>query len=297
MIPGAATSPESHARTDPANREARAGHHGKDEMRRVTSKDGTSIAYELSGVGQPVILVGGSLDDGSENGPLASALAEHFAVYNYARRGRGESDSTPPPYDVAREIADLDALIAEAGGSAHIYGVSTGGALALEAAAAGCSIEKMGVYEVPYNATDQDWPRQWREYAEGVTAALALGRRGDAVELFMRVTGSSDTDLAQLRVSPYWPELEAVAHTLAYDAAALGDGQPPTARLALITQPTLVVTGDDRPPGAAKWVTALDDAADAIAARVVHAERETLRGQGHVADPEAVVPLLTRFFA
>ena len=93
-------------------------------MGRVTSKDGTSIAYELSGAGQPVILVGGSLDDGSENGPLASALAEHFAVYNYARRGRGESDSTPPPYDVAREIADLDALIAEAGGG----GRSTRGA-------------------------------------------------------------------------------------------------------------------------------------------------------------------------
>lgn len=103
-------------------------------MGHVTSKDGTSIAYERAGRGPAIVLVGGGLDDGSENAPLASALAERFTVYNYARRGRGGSGDTPP-YAVSREIEDLDALIAEAGGMAHVYGVSTGGALALEAAA------------------------------------------------------------------------------------------------------------------------------------------------------------------
>lgn len=264
-------------------------------MGRVTSKDGTEISYERSGRGPAVVLVGGGLDDGSENAPLASALSASFTVYNYARRGRGESDDTSP-HDVAREIEDIDALIVEAGGTAHLYGVSTGGALALEAAAAASSIGRIGVYEVPYNATDADWPRQWRNYVDALEAVLAEDRRGDAVELFMRVTGASDTDVAGLRASPYWPDMEALAHTLAYDAGTLGDGQPPTARLATVTQPTLVLTGDERPAGAAKWIMALDDAADVIAASVPHAERRTLADQGHVTDPKAVVPVLERFF-
>lgn len=264
-------------------------------MERVTSKDGTSITYERSGRGPVVVLVGGGLDDGSENAPLAAALSASFTVYNYARRGRGDSGDTSH-YDVAREIEDIDALIALAGGSAHLYGVSTGGALALEAAAAGSSIGKIGVYEVPYNATDADWPRQWQNYVDDLEVVLADGRRGDAVELFMQVTGASDTDVAGLRSSPYWPDMEALAHTLAYDAATLGDGQPPVERLAIITQPTLVVTGDDRPAGAAKWIMALDDAADAIVASLPHAERVTLEGQGHVADPRSVVPALEQFF-
>jgi pimeloyl-ACP methyl ester carboxylesterase len=118
-------------------------------LSRVTSsKDGTDIAYERMGSGPAVILVGGGLDDGAENAPLAPELAEQFTVYNYARRGRGESGDTLP-YAVAREIEDLDALIAEAGGSAHLYGVSSGGALALEAAAAGLAVDGIALYEVP----------------------------------------------------------------------------------------------------------------------------------------------------
>lgn len=266
-----------------------------DEMGRVTSKDGASITYSRSGHGPVVVLVGGGLDDGSENLPLASALSERFTVYNYARRGRGGS-SDPSPYEVAREIDDIDALIGEAGGTAHLYGVSTGGALALEAAAAGSSIGRIGVYEVPYNATDDDWPQHWRKYADELRAVLADGRRGDAVELFLRVTGASDADVVGVQNSPYWSEMEALAHTLAYDAAVLGDGRPSRARFSTVTQPTLVITGDDRPAGAAKWIMALDDAADVIAASLQHADRVTLEGQGHVADPEAVVPVLERFF-
>jgi pimeloyl-ACP methyl ester carboxylesterase len=264
-------------------------------MGRVMSADGTSISYERTGTGPVVVLVGGGLDDGSENVPLASALSSSFTVYNYARRGRGESGDTAP-YDLAREIDDIDALITEAGGTAHLYGVSTGGALALEAAAAGSAIRSIGVYEVPFNVSDDDWPRQWRSYVDELNAALADGRRGDAVELFMRVTGTSEHEVVGMRSAPFWGALEAQAHTLAYDAATLGDGRPPWERLATIEQPTLVITGDDRPAGAAKWIMALDDAADAIADSLPNAERVTLEGQGHVADPAAVVPLLERSF-
>ncbi|MFB8280442.1 alpha/beta fold hydrolase [Nocardia colli] len=261
----------------------------------MISEDGTSIAYDRCGSGPAVVLVGGGLDDGTENAPLAQALAEHFTVYNYARRGRGNSGHTSA-HDLALEIEDLAALIAEAGGRAHLYGVSTGGALALEAAAAGCSVARLGVYEIPYNATDSDWPQQWRNYVDELQRVLAAGRRADAIELFMRVTGASDADLAGLRTSPYWPELEKWAHTLAYDAAVLGDGRPPLDRLAHVRQPVLVLTGDDRPAGAAQWIAALDDAADTIAAHVPHAERQTVKGQGHVADPHAVAPILERFY-
>jgi pimeloyl-ACP methyl ester carboxylesterase len=269
-------------------------------MSRVTSKDGTSIAYDRQGGGPAVILVGGGLDDGAENAPLVPELAGRFTVYNYARRGRGDSGDTQP-YALERELEDLDALIAEAGGSAHLYGVSSGGALALEAAAAGLAVDRLGVYEVPYMVAD-DMARRAREYAEQLGPVLAAGRRGEALELFMRLAGSSEEDIAGARSSPFWPGLEAIAHTLAYDAACIGsDGRPPTARLARIAQPTLVVTGGVSPDAQVGMAglppDLFDRAADAIAAAVPRAERLTLAGQGHVADPKVVARTLERFFA
>lgn len=264
-------------------------------MRRVISKDGTPIAYEAVGTGPAVVLVGGGLDDGSENAPLAGELARSFTVYNYARRGRGDSGDTPP-YSLEREIEDMAALLVEAGGTAHLYGVSTGGALVLEAAAASVRAGKLAVYEVPYNTAD-DWPPRWRQYVEQLGAALAAGRRGDALELFMRLTGSSEAEIAGAKSSPFWPAMEDLAHTLAYDAACLGDGRPPKERFAGITQPTLVATGAAaRVPGAPAWVLALDPVADAIAASIPHAERRTLEGQSHMADPKVVARLLEQFF-
>ena len=267
-------------------------------MLKVTSKDGTPIAYHPQGDGPAVILVGGGLDDGSENAPLVPELARRFTVYNYARRGRGDSGDTRP-YALEREIEDLQALIAEAGGSAHLYGVSSGGALAIEAAAAGLAVDRLAVYEVPYLVAD-DAARRWQRYVGQLGAALAEGRRGDALALFMRLAGSSEEDIAGARGAPFWPGLEAIAHTLAYDAACLGDGRPPTARLATITRPTLVLTGGVSPDAQVGMgglpADFFDRAADAIAASIPRAERLTLAGQGHMADPKVVVPVLERFF-
>jgi alpha/beta hydrolase family protein len=264
-------------------------------MSAVTSTDGTSIAYERAGSGPAVILVGGGAVDRSENAPLAPELAAHFTVYNYDRRGRGDSGDTLP-YAVQREIEDIEALVVEAGGSAHLYGISSGGALALEAAAAGLAIDSVAVYEVPYNVAD-DWPQRWREYVDELGSLLAAGRRGDAFALFMALADTPQEVIASARSSPMWPGLEAIAHTLAYDAACLGDGRPPTARFARITQPTLVATGvAGRRPGAARWVRALDPAADAIAASMPHAERRTIEGQEHVVDPKALAAVLEEFF-
>ena len=116
----------------------------------MTSADGTQIAYQREGSGPAVVLVGGGLDDGSENAVLMPALASEFTVYNYARRGRGGSGDTRP-YAVQRELEDLAALLDAAGGKAHVFGASSGGALALEAAAAGLPINRLVVYDVPYS--------------------------------------------------------------------------------------------------------------------------------------------------
>jgi pimeloyl-ACP methyl ester carboxylesterase len=261
-------------------------------MPQVTSRDGTSIAYDRQGAGPAVILVGGGLVDPVtgragrwENAPLATALAGRFTVYNYDRRGRGDSGDTLP-YAVDRELEDLRALLDEAGGSAHLYGASSGGALALEAAAAGLPTDRLAVYEVPYFVAEEMLQR-WRDYVEQLTAALAQDRRGEAVELFMRVAGAED-DIPRARSSPMWPGLEAVAHTLAYDAACLGDGRPPTERLAAVTQPTLIATG-----GGQEF---FEQAADAITASLPHAQRLTLEGQTHLVDPKALAPVLERCF-
>jgi alpha-beta hydrolase superfamily lysophospholipase len=264
-------------------------------MASVTSRDGTPIAYERAGSGPALVLVGGGAADRSENAPLVPELARQFTVYNYDRRGRGDSGDTPP-YAVAREIEDIDALIAEAGGSAHLFGVSSGGALVLEAAAAGSAVDRLAVYEVPYNVAD-DWPARWSAYVETLQGLLAAGRRGDAFALFMRTAEIPEETIAAAREAPVWASLEALAPTLAYDAACLGDGRPPTERLARIAQPTLVATGAGAAqPGAPTWVAALDPAADAIAASIPRAERRTIEGQEHVVDPTALGRALERFF-
>jgi pimeloyl-ACP methyl ester carboxylesterase len=256
-------------------------------LSRVISKDGTAIAYERMGSGPAVVLVTGGLDDGAENAPLATELTRSFTVYNYNRRGRGASGDTLP-YALEREIEDIDALIAEAGGSAHVYGVSSGGALALEAAAAGAAIAKVAVYEVPYSI-DDDAAKRWLAYVSELEVALAEGRRGAAVELFMRVAGASEESIEAARDMAIWLGLEAIAHTLAYDAACLADGQPPAARFAKVGQPTLVATGGG--------VEFFEQAGDALAAALPRAERLVVEGQGHLVDPKELAPILERFFS
>jgi hypothetical protein len=253
-------------------------------MGTVRSGDGTSIAYERRGSGPAVVLVGGGLDDGSENTPLAAELASAFTTYNYARRGRGHSGDTPP-YSVGREIDDIAALIRIAGPPVHLFGASSGGMFALEACAAGLPVHRVAVYEVPYDTSDGAAAR-FGAYRSELDALLQAERRGDAVELFMRIAGAGDDAIASARNAPVWPQLERLAPTLPYDAALYGP--PPVARLAGISQAVLVATGGNDP--------FFETAADAVADALPRAERVTLTGQGHVADPAAMAGLLTRFF-
>lgn len=260
-------------------------------MNTVTSRDGTTIAFERSGEGPALILVDGALGSRSFGSmrPLAALLAPHFTVYAYDRRGRGDSGDTAP-FAVEREIEDIDALIADAGGSAFVYGISSGAMLALEAARQRPnSITKLALYEPPYSIDEASIER-FKEYRTQLGEVLAESRRGDAVELFMRLVGASDDGVAATRQSPAWPAFEAVAPTLAYDAAAMGDSSVPSERVASLTTPTLVMDGGASFPF-------MHTAADTLAAALPHAQRRTLEGQTHDVAGEVLAPVLVEFFA
>jgi len=258
-------------------------------MNSVTSRDGTAIAFDRLGDGPPIILVCGGSVDRMSNAPLAELLASHFTVFNYDRRGRGDSGDTPP-YAVEREVEDIDALIKEAGGSACLYGTSSGAALALEAAASGLGISKLALWEPPF-ILDDSRPRPPADTARIYTELVAAGRRGDAVEFFMaKVVGLPPEFVAQARTAPWWPAQEALAHTLAYDATIMGDYSLPTERVASVTVPTLVIDG-----GASfEWV---GETAQALADVLPHGQRRTLEGQTHDVAAEAIAPVLEDFFA
>src|SRR5688500_11275911 len=244
-------------------------------MKKATSNDGTEIAYDKRGNGPPVILVDGALCYRSF-GPmpqLAELLAPHFTVYNYDRRGRGDSGDTQP-YAVTREIEDIEALIDEAGGSAFVFGTSSGGCLALEAAIQlGDKIKKLAMYEPTYNSDKAVRPA-WKEYRQELAELLAADRRGDAAALFMKSVGTPDDQVDGMRHAPIWPMFEAVAPTLAYDAAVLGeDRSVPVGRAAKIVAPSLVMNGTVIP--------FMLDTAQALARAIPNAQHRTLEGQTH----------------
>lgn len=261
-------------------------------LRTVTSRDGTRIAFETSGQGPALILVGGATSTRMYDGPYIELLASDFTVISYDRRGRGDSEDTPP-YAVEREVEDLAALIDAAGGSAFVYGISSGAGLALEAANRGVPIAKLAIYEPPFIVDDtrEPVPADLREQLE---ALLAAGARGDALELFFtKAVGLPPEFVAPMRNDPMWPALEAVAHTLPYDVAIMGDGMSgkplPTSRVAGVTIPTLVADGDRSP----LWMR---NGTKAVADAIPQAEYRTLADQDHAVAPEALVPLLKEFF-
>jgi alpha-beta hydrolase superfamily lysophospholipase len=258
-----------------------------DRMNRVASSDGTTIAFDRLGDGPPLILVCGGSTDRKANAPLAELLAPQFTVLNYDRRGRGDSGDTLP-YAVERELEDLDAVIVAAGGSAFVYGTSSGGALALEAAASGLAIRKLALWEPPYILDENSRPPA--DTARTYTELVSAGRRGEAVEYFMgRVVGLPPEFVAQARNAPWWPAQEALAHTLAYDATIMGDYSLPIERLSSVTTPTLVIDGGASFP----WI---GETARALAGVLPDAQRRTLEGQTHDVAPEVLAPVLAGFF-
>jgi pimeloyl-ACP methyl ester carboxylesterase len=256
--------------------------------KKTLSRDGTSLAYERSGQGPAVVLVSGAMSTGGTVAPLAGLLAHHFTTFWYDRRGRGESGDTAP-YAVEREVEDLAALIDLAGGEAALYGISSGGALVLEAAASGLPVSRVAVYETPYADFSEGGVEERAEYTARLTEALGQGRRGDAVERFLRLTGLAEEMIQGARQSPMWATMEALAPTLAYDDAVMGDGLVPRERLASVGVPVLAVAGAESPA----W---LREAVRAVADAVPQGTYRTLEGQTHMVDPNVLAPVLAEFF-
>jgi hypothetical protein len=248
-------------------------------MQKVTSADGTPIAYDRLGDGPAVVLVCGGSVDRMSNAPLAALLAQSYTVYNYDRRGRGVSGD-----------ADVYAIFAAAGDSAHLYGTSSGAALALLATAAGRPVNRLALWEPPYFLEGADG-RPRPDTASIYRAFVAEGRRDKAAEYFMaEVVGMPAEFVAQAKASPWWPAQEAIAHTLAYDATVMGDYSVPTEAIKSIQQPTRVLTGGVAWP----WMAASNKA---VAELLQDGSHVVLADQQHNVDPAVLAPALKEFWS
>jgi pimeloyl-ACP methyl ester carboxylesterase len=251
----------------------------------VRSNDGTSIAFERTGTGPPVILIDAALGfrGFGPMGELAGLLAGDFTVFTYDRRGRGESTDTQP-YAVDREVDDLAALIDEAGGSAFVYGFSSGAVLGLHAAARGLGIAKLALLEPPIPLEDQ--PEEGDLGAE-IAELVAAGRRGDAVEHFNRSIGVPEEMVAGMRDAPFFPTLEEIAHTLVYDTNITSSVTPEL--LSTIATPTLVV-------GSEASGDYLQSSGRAVADALSNGRFVALKGEWHGVPLGDLAPVMTAFF-
>jgi pimeloyl-ACP methyl ester carboxylesterase len=262
-------------------------------MRTTISGDGTKIAYDVRGEGPAVLLVWGALSTRlSGFAPeLTEVLAQDFTVYNYDRRGRGDSGDTKP-YAIEREIEDLEALVDAAGGSAYLFGHSSGAVLALESAIRlNGKVGKLAMYEAPYN-NDSVAQLVRRKYIKQLTDALTANRRSDAVELFMKQVGMPPEQIVNMRHTPAWPALEAIAPTLAYDHAVfMGmDISVPTEHAAMLGIPALIMNGSASP-------RFMRDTAQTLAQAMPQAKYLEFEGQTHNVDVKVLAPALVSFFS
>ncbi|HEX4214891.1 MAG TPA: alpha/beta fold hydrolase [Candidatus Dormibacteraeota bacterium] len=253
----------------------------------TTSDDGTTIAYDRSGDGPPAVLVAGAFGDRHAFGDLAGQLSGRFTVVTYDRRGRGDSGDTPP-YEVQRELDDLEAVIQAVGGGALVHGMSSGAVLALRGAASGVHIDRLSVMEPPYRLGGLG------TLPEGFLATMAeltsSGRRGETVSYFMSAAiGLPEQVVEGARQSPAWPAMEAVSHTLLHDSIIVGEGEVPSHLLGTIRVPTLCIDSTGSPA----WLRA---GAEAVAGLVPGAVRRSLEGGFHEAPPAVLAATLTEFF-
>ena len=254
-------------------------------MPSTTSQDGTVIDFDQLGSGPPIVLICAGPVDRNSNAELAQLLASTCTVYNYDRRGRGHSGDTKP-YDLEREYEDLAAVITAAGGEAAVFGNSGGAMLAIQAVLAGVPATKLVFWEPPYvlEGTRPPVPANYREQQQ---ALLAEGRPGDMVALFLTsAVGMPAEMVAGMRQAPFWAFMEPTAPVLVYDAIMAGDFSLP-GNAGTIETPTLVLDGGTTP-----WLTA---SADAVAAVLPKAERQTLAGQPHNVAADALAPAVAQF--
>jgi uncharacterized protein YndB with AHSA1/START domain/pimeloyl-ACP methyl ester carboxylesterase len=267
---------------------------GKNTMETVISKDGTQIAYTKQGTGPAIIIISSAAADHLDALPLAEHLTASFTVYNYDRRGRGQSKDTAP-YAVAREVEDIEALIAAAGGQAYLFGSSSGAVLALEAAnLLGDSIVKLYLYEPPFIINDSRKPVPGN-YVEHLNALIEADKRSEAVEYFAsEALGIPGEFIGYMKADASWNKMESLAHTLAYDGMIMGttqSGNPLPAGRWNVAIPTLIMSGENSEP-------LFHDAARALVELLPEATAHLLAGQDHsavVMSPDVVAKAIVDF--
>ena len=264
-------------------------------MPTVTSKDGTRIAFEKVGSGPAVILVNGAMsyrrafDTTLED--LAELLSKDFTVYDYDRRGRGESGNTQP-FTKVREIEDIQALIEEAGGEAMLVGFSSGGAVTLETTAVTPGVTKAFVYEVPFIVDDSRQPLE--DYEGHTTRLVAEGKLDELIEYFITVVAGVPAEFVGgiKQDQAMWERMRAIAPTIPHDAAFMSEfmkGKPlPAGYWSKVKVPVLVGDGGASPA----W---LHHAAEALAEALPNASRETFKDQTHSFDPKVLAPVVIEF--
>jgi len=263
-------------------------------MSTVTSTDGTTIAFEAYGDGRPLILIDGATAHRAVNplnAEVGELLTDRFRTYAYDRRGRGASTDTAP-YAIQREIEDIAALIDDAGQPAILFAWSSGGLLALDAAAAGLPIAGLVLFEPPV-VVDDVRPPLPSDYVEQLDAFVAEGRRDKAAELFMTAAAMLPAEaVAGMKQSPYWAPVEEIAHTISYDGRIMGttmSGNPlPSDRWADVKAPVLVLYGDKTWP-------ALSAGAEAVAAHLPTATLKAIPGENHGTEAATLAPVLREF--
>ncbi|MEV6906400.1 alpha/beta hydrolase [Amycolatopsis sp. NPDC051071] len=256
-------------------------------IEKVRSADGTTIAYEKSGSGPPVIIIGGGLNEKAMHAELAEGLSESFTVYNYDRRARGDSDDNRVgPYTVDIEIEDLAAVIEAAGGTASVFANCTGSMIAVPAAARGVPMTKLAMYEPPYSG-----PKVPPGYTEQLRELLEQDRIKDAVSLFLKWDALfTEDEIEFFSTHPIWPAFEAMAHSMPYDSILSDDADcVPVEELGAITVPSLVLGGNKSP----QW---MKEMCQAVADGIPRGEYVTMDTAGHLMDDTLGAELLTKFF-
>lgn len=257
-------------------------------MKTTRSKDGTMLAYDVYGNGPALLFITGATCFRSFEPVLhdAEIFAEQFSVYNYDRRGRGDSGNTLP-YAIERELEDIEAMIDAAGGTAYVYGHSSGAILALEAAMRlGDKVSKLVLYDPAY-AHDEASRNEFMELGERLNELLDNGKNDEAISFFLEGIGIPEEAIAGMKHSPQWATMIALAPTLAYDTAIASD-LPPIERASRLATPTLIIVGEESPASILEVANQLNGA-------IPKAKYRKLEGQDHMANPEVLLPILSSF--
>jgi pimeloyl-ACP methyl ester carboxylesterase len=253
-------------------------------MELLESADGTRIAVDEAGSGPALVIVVGAFSDRGTSKPLAALLAGNYTVYEYDRRGRGDSDKDIP-LSVDHEVQDLALVVAAAREPPFVYGHSSGGILALEAAASGVQMRRIAVYEPPYTGDNDPGP----EFGQRLDELVAAGRREQAAEQWLLMTGAPPPTVEAIKRSPRWAQMQGLAHTLSQDLRLANRGEVPIERLKRIDVPVLAMAGAASPPWAASVIATL-------AGGVPHARDRLVAGQQHAPVDSVVAPILEGFF-